>query len=94
MKQQDEWQKLESDAERIKDTTLLELFAAQKDRVTNMSLDACGLYLDYSKNCIDDRSLCSLFDLARSRNLEQQRQQLFAGQVINHTEQRSVARFL
>ena len=91
MKQQNEWKILESEAERIQDTPLLELFSAQKDRVKNMSLDACDLYLDYSKNCITETTLPLLFDLARSRSFEQQRQELFAGQVINHTEQRSVA---
>lgn len=91
MKQQNEWQKLESEAERIQHTTLVDLFAAQKDRVQGMSLDACGLYLDYSKNQVDEASLSSLFDLARAQGFEQQRKQLFSGQVINHTEQRSVA---
>ena len=68
---------------------LRELFAADPERFQHYSLEAAGLFLDYSKNRLNQTTLALLLDLARERRVEQQRDALFAGEKINTTEQRA-----
>ncbi len=67
-----------------------ELFARQPDRFTAFSLEAAGLFLDYSKNRIDQVTIDLLCALAHECGIEQQRDAMFAGAKINTTEQRAV----
>ncbi|XP_072169732.1 glucose-6-phosphate isomerase-like [Diadema setosum] len=46
--------------------------------------------LDFSKNLIDEEVFGRLLDLARARNLEGMRDQMFGGSKINFTENRAV----
>ncbi|HEU4375982.1 MAG TPA: glucose-6-phosphate isomerase, partial [Telluria sp.] len=62
-----------------KDWQMRDLFGADPQRFKNMSLEAAGLFLDYSKNRIDRRTLELLVDLARERGVEGQRAAMFAG---------------
>ncbi|MES2153454.1 MAG: glucose-6-phosphate isomerase [Pseudomonadota bacterium] len=66
------------------------LFAADPKRFPNLTVDAAGLFLDYSKNRLDARALELLTDLARERGVEEQREAMFAGEKINLTEHRAV----
>ena len=66
------------------------LFAAQPSRFADMSLDAAGLFLDYSKNRMSAETVALLCALARERGVEVQRERMFAGEAINTTEQRAV----
>jgi glucose-6-phosphate isomerase len=67
-----------------------DLFAAEPARGRHLSLEAAGLFLDFSKNRIDNETLGLLCSLARERGVEQQRDRMFAGAPINTTEQRAV----
>ena len=67
-----------------------DMFAADPQRFKAMSLEAAGLFLDYSKNRLDGRTLGLLLALARERGVEQRRDAMFAGEKINNTEQRAV----
>ena len=67
-----------------------DMFAADPQRFKAMSLEGAGLFLDYSKNRLDGRTLGLLLDLARERGVEQRREAMFAGEKINNTEQRAV----
>jgi len=67
-----------------------QLFAADPQRFERLSLEAAGLFLDYSKNRLDGRTLELLASLARTRGVEQQRDAMFAGEKINNTENRAV----
>jgi glucose-6-phosphate isomerase len=67
-----------------------DLFSRDPDRFSRFSLEAAGLFLDYSKNRISDTSMQLLFALARERAVESRRDAMFSGQKINHTEQRAV----
>jgi glucose-6-phosphate isomerase len=69
--------------------SLRELFAADPERGTRMSADAAGLHLDYSKNRIDDAALAGLFELAKQRDIRRGIDAMFAGEKINHTEERA-----
>ncbi|MDB5918738.1 MAG: glucose-6-phosphate isomerase, partial [Massilia sp.] len=73
-----------------KDWQMRDLFAADPRRFENMSLEAAGLFLDYSKNRLDRRTLELLVDLARERGVEERRDAMFAGEKINLTEGRAV----
>jgi glucose-6-phosphate isomerase len=69
---------------------LRDLFAQDAGRFDAFSLDAAGLFLDFSKNPIDAATLQLLITLARERGVEAQRDAMFAGAKINLTEQRAV----
>ena len=79
--------KLSPDAARWQ---MRELFEHDPGRFKAMSVDAAGLFLDYSKNRLDGRTLALLLELARERGVEGKRDAMFAGEKINNTEQRAV----
>src|SRR5438874_256968 len=69
---------------------LRELFAEDPGRGERFSVEAAGLYLDYSKNRITDETLSLLLGLAGQSELERHREAMFAGERINTSENRSV----
>jgi glucose-6-phosphate isomerase len=84
------YQPLQSHFADAKNWQLRELFAQDPERFAKLSVEAAGLFLDYSKNRLDQTTLRLLFALARERGLEAQRDAMFAGAKINTTERRSV----
>src|SRR5687767_9983007 len=84
------FQALETHAVEAEDWQLRGLFAADPERFPKLTVDAAGLFLDYSKNRLDGRTLELLADLARERGLEARRDAMFAGEKINLTEHRAV----
>ncbi len=84
------WQALVSHHAHIGGTQLRELFAADPQRGTRLTLSAAGLYLDYSKNRINDETLVLLASLASDCGLQARIAAMFAGEAINTTEQRAV----
>jgi glucose-6-phosphate isomerase len=85
-----EWKALEAHYESVKGLHLRTLFAEDPRRCERFSLEASGLYLDYSKNRITDETLRLLIDLARARRVEARRDAMFAGEKINVSENRAV----
>jgi glucose-6-phosphate isomerase len=81
---------LATHAQDAKAWTMRDLFAADPQRFERLSLDAAGLFLDYSKNRLDGRTLVLLAELARERGVERLRDAMFAGEKINLTENRAV----
>ncbi|XP_034826162.1 glucose-6-phosphate isomerase [Maniola hyperantus] len=72
-----------------------QLFQKDPERFNKFSLriptpNDGDILLDYSKNRVDEAALALLLQLARSRNVEQARDAMFAGQKINFTEDRAV----
>jgi glucose-6-phosphate isomerase len=84
------WKALVSNRDQIAKTTLKDLFAADPKRGERLTAEACGLYLDYSKNRVNDETLKGLLQLAREVGLEAHRDKMFAGEKINITEDRAV----
>ncbi len=84
------WQALEQRSKALAATHLKELFAQDPERGKSMTAEAADLYLDYSKNRIDKQTLEILFDLAAEARLPERISQMFAGDRINLTEDRSV----
>ena len=70
---------------------LRELFANDPGRADRFFLQVGEhLFVDYSKNLITADSMQALFALARRTGVEALRDQMFAGEPINATEQRAV----
>lgn len=84
------YQALQDAYERLRHIPMRELFAADATRFERFSCAAAGLFLDYSKNRLDASSLDALLALARERGVVEARADMFAGAVINRTEQRAV----
>ncbi len=88
--EQPAWQALAAHHADTGHTHLRDLFAADAERGQRYTLEAVGLYLDYSKNRINDRTLKLLSALAADCDLPGRIEAMFRGDVINLTEQRSV----
>jgi glucose-6-phosphate isomerase len=84
------WKALSTNRDQIAKTTLKELFAADPQRGERLNAEACGLYLDYSKNRVNDETLKLLVQLAHETGLEPARDAMFRGDKINITEDRAV----
>ena len=68
-----------------------DLFAKDPARADRFFLQVGDhLFIDYSKNLITQDSMTALFELARKTGVEALRDQMFAGEPINVTEQRAV----
>jgi len=85
-----EWKALEAQARIVQKTHMRDLFIANPNRGTLYSTEACGIYLDYSKNRINSDTLDLLFNLLKSCGFEEMREKFFSGEKINHTEKRAV----
>ena len=68
--------------------SLRELFSTDPERADRFSVQAVGIYLDYSKNHLRDDTLESLLDYADQIDLTEQIAALFSGANINNTEHR------
>lgn len=85
-----EWKELEKHYREIKDLHLRDMFKSDPLRFEKFSLSACGLFLDYSKNRIIDKTMHLLLNLAEKSNLKNSIEAMFAGEHINNTENRAV----
>ncbi|MEO8848575.1 MAG: glucose-6-phosphate isomerase, partial [Casimicrobiaceae bacterium] len=83
------WKALESHSALARDWHLRDLFANDPQRAQRFTLEAVGLYLDYSKNKISDDTMRLLLDLADACGLSERIAAMFAGDKINVTEQRA-----
>ena len=80
------WQALEAHANEIRDVRLRDLFADDPARGERLTLDAEGIYLDYSKNRITDETLRLLVALAAERGVTERRDAMFAGELEQQAE--------
>ena len=84
------WNALKSHYEKIRDVHLRTLFAEDPKRGERLTVEAVGLFLDYSKNRVTDETLRLLVQLAQESGLQQRRDAMFRGEKINITEKRAV----
>ncbi len=84
------WQQLSRHYKAIKPQHLSSLFANDPQRFEKFSLQVDDLLVDYSKEKISTEAIDLLLDLARASQLEQFRDQLFNGDIVNFTEHRAV----
>jgi glucose-6-phosphate isomerase len=90
LRETEAWRALELHAEEMRGAHLRDLFAADATRGERLSVEAEGLYFDYSKNRITDETLKLLLSLAQERGVAERRDAMFAGDKINVTENRAV----
>ncbi len=84
------WKALAAHHKKIQDVTLKKLFAQDATRGERLTLDAVGLYLDYSKHRVTDETLQLLVNLANESGLREKIDAMFRGDKINITEDRAV----
>jgi len=84
------WQALSRHHDAIGEKHLREFFAEDPERGTQLALTVGDLYIDYSKHRVTGETLQLLIDLARTAQLEQKRDAMFAGVHINTSENRAV----
>jgi len=84
------WKTLKAHYLEVRKMHLRELFADDPKRGEHMCAEAVGIYLDYSKNRITDKTLKLLVQLAEESGLHTRIEDMFRGEKINVTESRSV----
>jgi len=84
------WKALERHHAEVSARSLRELFAEDPTRGERFTAQAAGIFLDYSKNRIDDETLRLLLALAQESDLAGRRDGMFRGEHINVSEDRAV----
>jgi glucose-6-phosphate isomerase len=84
------WKALEQHSHAMRSVHLRDLFSHDAERAKRFSVEAEGLFLDFSKNRITGETLSLLLDLARQSGLQGRIDAMFSGEKINITENRSV----
>jgi len=84
------WAALNEHFTKFRNVHLRQLFAGDPQRSERFTVEALGLYFDYSKNRITADTLRLLVELAEQSGLREHIDAMFAGDRINVTEQRAV----
>ena len=84
------WQALADHYETMRGLQLRTLFADDPARGERMTAEAAGVYLDYSKNRVNEETLKLLIELAQQAGLRARIDAMFGGEKINVTENRAV----
>jgi glucose-6-phosphate isomerase len=86
----DAWKALRTHFDSISEANLRDLFAADPNRASTLTVTVGDLYIDYSKHRLTSETLRLLFDLARAAGVEERRDAMFSGVHINTSEDRAV----
>src|SRR6187402_67523 len=84
------WSFLKENAERLKKTSIKNLFRQDADRFRKFSFSFNDIVFDLSKNIIDGEALKTLLALANECKLKEAMNAMFEGELINETENRAV----
>ena len=84
------WKALEAQARIAQKIHMRDLFKSDPSRGTCYCVEACGIYLDYSKNRVNSDTLDLLVNLLKDSGFEEMREKFFTGAKINLTEKRAV----
>jgi glucose-6-phosphate isomerase len=84
------WKDLGAHYKKVQELHLRELFADDPKRGERLTVEALGLFLDYSKNRITGETLNLLIRLAEESGLRERIDAMFGGEKINVTEKRAV----
>ena len=84
------WKALQVHYQKVGAVHLRTLFADDPTRGERMTVEAAGVFLDYSKNRITDETLALLLRLAEESGLRERIDAMFRGEKINITEKRAV----
>jgi glucose-6-phosphate isomerase len=84
------WKSLAAHHKQIENLHLRKLFADDSRRGERLTASAAGLFLDYSKNRITEKTLKLLLQLTDESHLRAKIDAMFGGEKINITENRAV----
>ncbi|HTF45508.1 MAG TPA: glucose-6-phosphate isomerase [Terriglobales bacterium] len=84
------WKALQAHYQQIQGKHLKQLFVDDPRRGERFTVEAGGIFLDYSKNRITDETLELLIQLAGESGLRERIDAMFRGEKINITENRAV----
>src|SRR6478609_8755397 len=84
------WKALQAHYKSMQAEHLRTMFADDPQRGSRMTVEAIGLFLDYSKNRITDETIRLLVQLAEESGLREGIEAMFRGEKINVTENRAV----
>jgi glucose-6-phosphate isomerase len=84
------WKALTAHYKKISRVHLRKLFADDPKRGERLTLEAAGIFLDYSKHRINDHTIKLLLQLADESRLRERIDAMFSGEKINITENRAV----
>lgn len=84
------WKKLAVHYRWHKKDEMKDLFARDKERAAKYTLNLGNLYLDYSKNRINEKTMKYLLNLTKEVKLKDKIDAMFSGEKINKTENRAV----
>lgn len=84
------WTALERHSRILKESHLRTRFEIDPERFSRLSVEAAGLFLDYSKNNLTEETLNLLATLANECALKEQIEGMFNGEELNNSEQRAV----
>ena len=88
------WKEIGNHSNKITEKSLNEIFMEDKDRFNKFSIQENDLLLDFSKNHIDDKMMELFSRLLVDIDLKGKIHDLFNGEKINTSENRSVLHFL
>jgi glucose-6-phosphate isomerase len=84
------WKALEAHYPKVREVHLRKLFADDPKRGERMTVEAVGIYFDYSKHRVTDETLRLLLQLTEESGLRARIDAMFRGEKINVTEKRAV----
>jgi glucose-6-phosphate isomerase len=84
------WKALKAHYNEVRDLHLRKLFTDDPSRGEQMTAEAAGIYLDYSKNRVTAKTLRLLLDLAEASGLRARIDGMYRGEKINVSERRAV----
>jgi glucose-6-phosphate isomerase len=84
------WKALKAHYENVRELHLRDLFREDPKRGERLTVEAAGIYLDYSKNRVTDETVKLLVQLAEESGLREKIVAMFSGEKINITEKRAV----
>ncbi|MBS1803865.1 MAG: glucose-6-phosphate isomerase [Acidobacteria bacterium] len=84
------WKQLKLHSREMATVHLRSLFADDPQRGERLTAEGAGLFLDYSKNRVNEETLKILLALAEESKLREHSEAMFSGEKINITEKRAV----
>ncbi|UCH80646.1 MAG: glucose-6-phosphate isomerase [Nitrospiraceae bacterium] len=84
------WKNLKEHYSLMKKSHMKDMFLMDPDRCSRFSVSFEDIFLDYSKNLINENTMALLLELANEALLKDAIEKLFSGDKINETENRAV----
>jgi glucose-6-phosphate isomerase len=84
------WAALKVHHKKIQASNLKKLFAQDAKRGERFTVEAVGIYFNYSKNLVTEKTVKLLLELAKESRVQERRDAMFRGEKINITENRAV----